>query len=88
LPGSIYVTSITGSMSETVSNIFCVHLLKFMSEKNALVISFSICLISSVLIVIFENKPDLMPIGVIGIKVGISSAFTYLYIAVVTYFEP
>jgi len=44
-------------------------------------------MISSFLIIFLEDKPSLMPIGVTGIKVGISAAFTYLYITVVLYFD-
>ena len=50
--------------------------------------SLTFCGIGCFVIMLSAHHLEVMPVGVFSVQIGISSAFTFLYIAVVGFFEP
>ena len=89
LTGDIYVNQITNSLSEAVSCIFPLLMLKRISVKSSFTIAFLVSMVSCVVIMIAEhgNYAALSPIGILGAKAGINVAFCFLYIGSINFFD-
>ena len=89
MKGDIYTNQITNSLSEAAANLLPLIMIKYMSVSRGLTLSF---LVSSVAcgIVMFGSMNDaesLIPLGVIGVKGGVSLGFSFLYFSSINFFE-
>lgn len=89
LPGSVYTNAVVNSLSEAAAQTFSIILLKFMSVKKGFAFSFILCGISCMVVVFAEatGSDRLIPIAILGAKIGVSSAFCYLYFSMVEFFD-
>ena len=90
LPGSFYSNCVASSVADAIANVGCLYFLRILTVKNSFIFFFVICGISAVLVIIFEatENDNLIAIGVLGIKMGVTSAFCFVYFGLVFYFEP
>ena len=89
LSGDIFSNQITHSLSEAISCLFPLLMLRYISVKRAFAVSFLISIVSCAVILLAEvsKHEGLIPIGLFGAKAGINIAFCFLYIGSISFFE-
>lgn len=90
LPGSFYMNSSASSIADSIANYGCLYFLRILSVKKSFILFFVIAGISAVLVIVFgaQDINYLIAAGVLGVKMGVTSAFCFLYFGVTFYFEP
>ena len=84
------MNNVASSLADAVANVGCLYFLKFLSVKKSFILFFIVCGVSAFLVIVFgaSQNDNLIAIGVLGVKIGVTSAFCFLYFGVTFYFEP
>jgi len=89
LPGDFFTNQMCNSLAEAGAQFITLTLIRYMSVKKGLVISFFITGVSCLIVMISESLEfeHLIPIAVFGVKAGVSVAFGYFYFSTINYFR-
>ena len=76
-------------MSENVGNILPMIMIRYMSVQRGFTLALSTSGTACLIVLYSElyDAPALAPVGILGIKMGLSCAFSFLYFASIDYFE-
>lgn len=95
LPGNIYTNQICNSVADLIGDVSSMFVVKYTNHRTGFIFSYSVCAVACLLIswsTMNMDNPDenpkwVIPIGVLGAKMGISLSYSIFYFATVHYFE-
>jgi hypothetical protein len=90
IPGDVFVNAIVSALADAVSHYLSAPLRHITTPKNSLTVSYAMCGIAAIFLMIAENDTswtkDIPPI-ILAAKFGISCAFGLLYMCTAHYFD-
>lgn len=79
----------TNSLSEAVANMLPLIIIRFMSVSRGLSLAFFVSSVACGLVMYgsMNDAEGLIPLGIIGVKAGVSLGFSFLYFSSINFFE-